>query len=69
MHYSHFLWSETLNAALLALLLWLLGRFDRAPRLEWIALAGVTLGLCALTRETWLYFAPVVALWLLVRSR
>lgn len=67
-HYPHFLWSETLNATLLALLLWLLGRFDHSPRLQWIALAGLTLGLCALTRETWLYLAPVVAVWLLARG-
>jgi hypothetical protein len=64
----HF-WSETL---FLVLLWW---GFERAlqahasGRLAAAAAGGVLWGLASLTRETALYFAPVVALWLAWRPR
>ena len=63
-HYSHFLWSEGLNALLVAILFVLLDRVDRRADLPTIVGAGLVLGLLALTRETWLYFVPIVALWI-----
>jgi 4-amino-4-deoxy-L-arabinose transferase-like glycosyltransferase len=65
-HYSHFLWSEGLNAALVALLFVLLDRFDRRGGTRTIVGAGLVVGLAALTRETWLYFAPIVAAWIVL---
>jgi hypothetical protein len=63
-HFCHFLWSETLGAALIALHFWFLDRFDRSKRFVFVGLAGFSLGLNALTRETWLYFSLFVAVWL-----
>lgn len=70
-HYPHFLWSETLTAALVTLALWSLDRFDRrAPGgLAWVLAASLSVGLAALTRETWAWFAPVVWVWLAWRER
>ena len=61
-HYCHFLWSESLAAFLLTLFLWLMNR--SCQKLGWFACAGVVLGLLALTREVWIYFAPVAILWI-----
>ena len=59
----HF-WSETV---MLFLLWWAFERLleaDASGRARPAAVAGVLLGLTALTRETVLYFAPLAALWL-----
>jgi 4-amino-4-deoxy-L-arabinose transferase-like glycosyltransferase len=61
---AHF-WSETL---FLVLLWWSLERLlasEASGRLGAAALAGVLWGLATLTRETLLYFIPLVAVWLL----
>jgi hypothetical protein len=63
-HYSHFLWAETLYATLLLASFWSLQRFEQSKDGCWVAAAGVGLGLSALTREMVLYFVPVVMLWL-----
>ena len=62
-HYTHFLWSETLFTTLMLCALWALDRFEWAPRPGWAALAGVFLGLAGLTREMILPFAVVAAAW------
>lgn len=62
-HYPHFLWAENLAAILLLLALACLERFERSPRWPLAAAAGALLGLAALTKEIWLYFVPVAALW------
>ena len=68
-HYTHFFWCESLTATLVALLFYLLDRFDRlGGRRRDIVAAAVVLGLLALTRQTWLYFAPVVGTWLVMRE-
>ena len=68
-HYGHFLWSEALNAPLMAFFVWLVDRWDRRGRGGDLALAGAVLGLMALTREVWVYFTPVVLLWILAGWR
>jgi arylsulfatase A-like enzyme/4-amino-4-deoxy-L-arabinose transferase-like glycosyltransferase len=62
-HYTHFLWSETLFTTLLVLAIWALDRFEGAPRARWALVAGAALGLAALTREMILPFAPLAAAW------
>jgi arylsulfatase A-like enzyme len=62
-HYTHFLWSETLFTTLLVLCIWALDRFETAPHARWAALAGAALGLAALTREMILPFALLAAAW------
>jgi hypothetical protein len=62
----HF-WSEPLFMALLWGALALLLAADASERPYTAALAGVLLGLAALTRDPALYFAPVAVAWLLVR--
>ena len=62
-HYSHFLWAENLAAILLVLCLVCLERFERDAGWGRIAAAGALLGLTALTKEVWLFFAPVAAAW------
>ncbi len=63
-HYTHFLWAETLATTLLVAILWTLDRFDGDRRARWLVGAGVLLGAAVLTREMLLYFAPVVLVWL-----
>lgn len=63
-HYSHFLWSESLAAPLMAGFIAFLDRFDRSARLRDLALAGVLLGLLGLTKQVWVYFGAVVLAWL-----
>ncbi|MDY7092030.1 MAG: glycosyltransferase family 39 protein [Acidobacteriota bacterium] len=62
-HYSHFLWSEGLAAALLVLTLWLLERWRTSRQRGFLLAAGAALGLTALTKEVWLFFTAVGALW------
>jgi 4-amino-4-deoxy-L-arabinose transferase-like glycosyltransferase len=64
-HYTHFLWSETLLAALLLAALWALHRYAADGRRTWLAAAGLALGGAALTREMALGLVPLVAWWLL----
>jgi hypothetical protein len=62
-HYCHFLWSENLAAFLFTLFLWLM---DRTRHNIWcFAAGGVALGLLALTREEWLFLAPIAAGWII----
>ena len=62
-HYAHFLWSETLLAALVVAFFAAADAYDRRDSLMWLAAAGLALGLCALTRETWAHFAVLAAVW------
>ena len=67
--YSHYLYSETLLAALLAGAAYALCRRPEAPtRREGIA-AGVLLGFATLTRSYVLYFLPIWVGWLALRRR
>ncbi|MCB1054642.1 MAG: glycosyltransferase family 39 protein, partial [Acidobacteria bacterium] len=68
-HYSHFLWSELLAATLLAATLWCLARWCQSRAMPWLIAGGLVLGATALTKEIWLYFAVVVAAWILWSSR
>lgn len=63
-HYTHFFWSETLVATQLMLVVWCLDRFAGSARSAWLAAAGLALGVTALTREMVLYFAALVAGWI-----
>ncbi len=63
-HYPHFLWAENLAAILLVLCLVCLERFERDARWDRVAAAGALLGLAALTKEVWLFLAPVAAAWI-----
>ncbi len=62
-HYGLFFWAEPLYTALLVLAFWSLHRLQGTEHAGWASLAGVTLGLAALTREVVLYFVPFVLLW------
>ena len=62
-HYGHFLWSEGLLAALVMAFFWAADAWDRRGSLWRLALAGLALGLSALTRETWVHFAFLAAVW------
>jgi arylsulfatase A-like enzyme/4-amino-4-deoxy-L-arabinose transferase-like glycosyltransferase len=66
-HFTLFLWAETLFIALLLLALWLLQRYDIRQRALDLALAGLTLAAAALARESILPFLPVVLAWVLLR--
>ena len=68
-HYCHFLWSESLNAPLMAIFIYAIDRWDRGGRKRDLVAAGVTLGLMALTREVWVYFGAVVLGWILWGAR
>jgi len=68
-HYTHFLWSETLVATLLLGVFWTLERFEERGREAWLAGAGALLGYTILTREMLLYFAPIVVLWMWWREK
>lgn len=67
-HYTHFLWTETLVATLLLAAVWALDRWADDPRRRWLVLAGAAVGYGILTREMLLYFVPVVLLWLWRRA-
>jgi 4-amino-4-deoxy-L-arabinose transferase-like glycosyltransferase len=66
-HFTLFLWSETLFITLLLALVWFLVRFDERGRLRDLAFAALTLAFAALTRESILPFAPVLLAWALWR--
>ena len=68
-HYTHFLWSECFGTTLLILFFWALDLYDRCEKRWTIVLAGLLLGLNALTRETWLMFGAVVVGWIVWRHR
>lgn len=63
-HYTHFLWAETLATTLLLAVLWALDRFEDDRRARWLVGAGALLGAAVLTREMLLYVAPVALAWL-----
>ena len=65
--YSSFLWSETLYAAMLVAVIWLLDRYAATVRPSLAVCAGALLGTAALTRETGLYLLPLIAIWILVQ--
>lgn len=67
-HYAHFMWTESLASTLLVLFFWLLDRYDRLERVVDAGLAGLALGVLALTKSMWAYFSLVVALWLWWRA-
>ena len=63
-HYTHFLWSETLLATLLVAFLWLADLADTSDDFRMSMIAGAVLGAAVLTREIVLYVVPIAALWL-----
>lgn len=68
-HYTHFLWSEGLTAALVVAVFLLLDRFERRDE-TWILIpAGLVLGLCGMVRETWALFTVFVLAWIIWRGR
>lgn len=67
-HYTHFLWSETLFVALFMASLWALVRFDLSRHPRWLVAAGLAFGLAALTRELILPYALFMAAWIILRS-
>jgi 4-amino-4-deoxy-L-arabinose transferase-like glycosyltransferase len=62
-HYTHFLWAETLVVTQLLGLIWALDTFDVTKKQRWLLLAGAILGVTVLTREVLVYFVPVVLGW------
>ena len=58
--------TATLEVLGIEVLAWLLLRWSRRTAWPWLALAGLSLGLLALTRGTALLIWPAVAFWLLV---
>ena len=68
-HYTQTFWSETLVTTGLCLLVWSFDVLDRNGRTAWAVVTGLVLGLSALTREMYLYFAPLVALCLVLGPR
>ena len=68
-HYTHFLWSEGLTAALAVGIFMLLDRYDRREETWVLALAGLALGITGLVRETFALFTAFVILWILWRDR
>jgi len=67
-HYTQIFWAETVVTTGLVLLVWSFDLLDRTGRLWWALLAGSFLGVSALVREMYLYFAPVAALCLAVKA-
>lgn len=67
-HYTHFLWAETVVTTLLLAALWALDRWDATARRTWIVVAGLVLGALILTREMALYFVPLAVAWMLRRD-
>lgn len=59
---------SVLDIFLLSALLCVLSQFARSSGLIWSLAGGFILGCLALTRENTLLFAPLIILWLLVRS-
>ncbi|MCH2169300.1 glycosyltransferase family 39 protein [Myxococcota bacterium] len=68
LHFSHFLWSESLAVVLVTGFFWFLDIFDRSEQRRYLFAAGLMLGLLALTREIWIYFGPVMVGWLWARA-
>src|SRR5262245_16287671 len=62
--FTHYLWSETLFIFLLLAGLVALSRQGEPPRPREAALAGLLLGLAALTRAALVYFLPLLSAWL-----
>ena len=50
-HYTHFLWTETLVSTLLVACVWTLDRFDRTRGGGWLVACGTAFGALVLTRE------------------
>jgi hypothetical protein len=67
--YSHYIYSETLFAALLAGAVWLLHRSPGGAGRGGLVGAGVLFGLACLTRAAVLYFFPVWMAWLALGRR
>jgi len=57
-HYTHFLWTDTLTAFFLTALVFLVERFESSQRAAQAFIAGVVLGLAALSREALVYVLP-----------
>ena len=67
--FTHYLWSETLFIFLLLTALLALTRRPGPPGGRAAALAGLLLGLAALTRASLVYFLPLLSLWLVFVHR
>jgi hypothetical protein len=67
-HYAHFLWAESLGALGLTAFLFFADRWDRGRRRAELLAAGVCLGLTALAKPIWVYFAAPAAVWVLARE-
>jgi 4-amino-4-deoxy-L-arabinose transferase-like glycosyltransferase len=68
-HYTHFLWSETLLTTLLLAAVWGLERFDRTPRWPSLVACGLLVAAAMLTREMVLFAVPGIAWWLWSKTR
>lgn len=68
-HYTHFLWSEGITAALALGVFMLLDRFERRDETWVLAVAGLLLGLTGLVRETFALFTAFVIVWILWYGR
>jgi len=67
-HFTHFLWSETLFVTLFLLFLWLIRRFDGSGRTGFLVGAALALALSALTKEIAVIFAVLMLPWFALRG-
>jgi 4-amino-4-deoxy-L-arabinose transferase-like glycosyltransferase len=67
-HFTHFLWAETLFVTLFMAFVWMMHRYDRGGGVSFLAGAGLSLALAALTKEIVVFFAFLCLPWFLVRA-
>ena len=67
-HFTHFLWSETLFITLFLVFVWMMHRYDRGGGAALLVGAGLSLALAALTKEIVVFFAFLTLPWFLLRA-